>query len=178
MRKSTTVTCVLMLSASFLLIAGVYDTLPTELPMSRIPFSGAATIAPRSVFTAFRVPFINLTHWLMAAVMLSHAADFADEGRRTSYRALFSTLLFAIAFKSDFEALEISGLAGQFARWATVGTVASVLGGVALAFVRGRNVPMPWTELQVSMRDKILLVGLFVLYLAVVAASLLVSHRV
>jgi hypothetical protein len=114
----------------------------------------------------------------MAAVMLSRTADFADEGRRASYFALFSTLLFAIALKSDFEALEISGLTGPFTRWATVGTVASVLGGVALAFVRGRNVPMPWTELQLSMRDKTLLVGLFVSYLAVVAASLLVSHRV
>jgi uncharacterized membrane protein len=63
-----------MLSAPFFLIAGVYDVLPAELPVLRVPISGVATIAPKSVFTAFRVPLMNLTHALMAAVMLSRAS--------------------------------------------------------------------------------------------------------
>jgi hypothetical protein len=178
MRKSTTVACVLMFGASFLLIAAEYDAMAAELPVMRIPIAGIATIAVKSVFTAFRVPLMNLTHGLMAAVMLSRTPDFADEVRKASYAALFSTLLFAIALKSDFEALEISGLTGPFARWATVGTVASVLGGLALAVIRGRAVPIPWTELRLSIRDKILLVGLFASYLVMVVASWLVSHRV
>src|SRR5258706_522540 len=106
MRKSTTAACVLMFSASFLLLAGVYNALPAELPVLRIPMANIVTMAPKSAFTAFRVPLMNLTHGLMAAVMLSHTADFDDEARRASYFALFSTLLFAIGFKSDFEALE------------------------------------------------------------------------
>jgi hypothetical protein len=170
-----------MFSASFLLIAGVYDALPTELPVLRIPIARVVAAAPKSAFTVFRVSLMNLTHGLMAAVMLSRAADFVDKGRRASYVALFSTLLFAIGLKSDFEALEIISLAlppGPFGRWAAAGTVLSVVGGLALAFVRGRNVPIPWTELQLSVRDKIMLANLFVSYLAVVAASLLVSHRV
>lgn len=178
MRKSTTVASLLMFGVSFLLIAAEYDAMPAELPVMRIPVVGIAAVAPKSVFTAFRVPLMNLTHGLMAAVMLSRTPDFAHEGRRASYAALFSTLLFAIALKSDFEALEICGLTGPFSRWVTVGTVASVLGGLALALLRGRAVPIPWTELRLSLRDKILLVGLFASYLVVVVASWMVSHRV
>lgn len=177
MGKFITAACVLMFSASFLLLASVYDALPAELPMLRIPIVSVVTAAPKS---AFRVPLMNLTHGLMAAVMLSHTADFDDEGRRAPYFSLFSTLLFAIALKSDFEALEISSLAlplGPFGRRAIAGTVVSVVGGLALAFVRGRNVPIPWTELKLSVRDKIVLAGLLFSYLAMVAVSLLVSHR-
>lgn len=73
---------------------------------------------------------MNLTHGLMAAVMLSRASDFDGEGRGASYSALLSTLLFALALKSDFEALEFGGLAfssGLSVRWLTAGTVVSVV---------------------------------------------------
>ncbi len=172
--------CVLMFSASFLLLASVYDALSAELPVLRVPIANLMMAAPKSAYTVFRVPLMNLTHGLMAGVMLSHANDFDDEKRRASYTALFSTLLFAIALKSNFEALEIGGLAmplGSLTHWLTAGTALSVVGGLALAFVRGRNVRLPWKELQLSVRDKILLAGLFFSYLAIVAASLLLSHR-
>jgi hypothetical protein len=172
--------CVLMFGASLMLLAGVYDALPAELPVLRIPIAGFVSAAPKSAFTVFRVPLMNLSHGLMAAVMLSHASDFDDEGRRASYSALFSTLLFAIALKSNFEALEIRGLAfplGSFAPWLTAATALSVIGGLALAFFRGRNVRIPWTELRLSVRDKIMLAGLLVSYLVMVLASLIISHR-
>jgi len=167
-----------MFSASFLLIASTYDALPAEIPVLRIPSFHILTAAPKPPFIAFRVPLMNLTHGMMAAVMLSHATDFGDAQRRTPYFAFFSTLLFAIALKSDFEALEISRQAltlGPIGPWLTYGTVMSVVGGLAVALFRGRNVPLPWTELQLSMRDKVLLGGLFASYLAIMASSLLVS---
>lgn len=178
MRKSAIAICVLMFGASFLLLASAYEALPAELPVLRNPISGAVTMAPKSLFTAFRVPLMNLALALMATVMLSRTTDFEDVERRSSYFAFFSTLLFAIALKSDFEALEISGLARPFELWVTAGTAGSVVGGLALAFFRGRRARIPWTELRLSIRDKILLVGLFVSYLAMVTASLLISHRV
>jgi len=167
-----------MFSASFLLIASAYDALPAQMPVLRIPSFHILTAAPKSPFIAFRVPLMNLTHGLIAAVMLSHATDFSDEQRRASYFAFFSTLLFAIALKSDFEALEISRQAltlGPIGQWLTYGTAVSVVGGLAIALFRGRNVPIPWPELQLCVRDKILLGGLFVSYLAMAAQSLLVS---
>ena len=182
LKHGATVTgCVLMFSASFLLLASVYDALPAELPVLRVPIANLIMEVPKSACTVFRVPLMNLTHGLMAGVMLSHANDFDDEGRRASYTALFSTLLFAIALKSNFEALEIGGLAiplGSLAYWLTAGTALSVAGGLALALVRGRNVRLPWTELQLSLLDKLILAGLFASYLVVVAATLIISHRI
>ena len=80
MRKASAAVCVAMFSASFLLLASVYDSLPAELPVLRTSFASVTTAAPKSVFTAFRVPLMNLTHGLIAAVMLSHATDFDDAG--------------------------------------------------------------------------------------------------
>ena len=122
-----------------------------------------------------RLPLMNLTHGLMAAVMLARGPDFENAERRASYCAVFSTLFLAIALKSGFEAVEISGLAGPFGRWAAVGTVASLVGGLLLAAVRGRRAPFPWTELRLTVLDKTLLAGLFASYLALVTASLLAS---
>ena len=171
--------CAVMLSAPFLLLAGIYDALPAELPIVRSPLAGVILVAPKSVFTVFRVPLMNLTHALLTVVMLSRAVDFRDRERRRSYFACFSTLLFAIALKSDFEALEFSGLVFRFgwlARLATAGTVLAVVGGLILACVRSRRAPMPWRELRLSVRDKAALVGILVTYLAAVMASLLIAH--
>jgi hypothetical protein len=99
-------------------------------------------VAAKSPFTVFRVPVMNLTHGLMAAVMLAHASDFEEDKGRASYFALFSTLLFAIAFKSIFEAVELGGMTAplsSFRRWAAAGTVVSVVGGLMLAFFRSRK---------------------------------------
>ncbi len=124
---------------------------------------------------------MNLTHGLMAAVMLSHANDFQNAERRAAFAAVFTTLLFAIALKSNFEALELSGLArliGPFAGALTVGTVLSVTCGLGLALARSRRVPLPWPELRMPTLDKVTLAGLFVGYLAMVTASMLISRRV
>jgi hypothetical protein len=180
MRNSAGVVCAVMFAAPFLLLAGAYHTLPPELPVFRIPFGGAAIVAPKSAFMVFRVPLMNLTHGMMAAVLLTHTADFKDVRRRASYFAFFSTLLFAIALKSNFEALEISRLAlalGPIGHWAGAGTIASVVGGLILAFVRGQGVPLPWPELRMPLRDKIALVGLLGVYVAILTVSLLVARE-
>jgi hypothetical protein len=170
-KKSTIALSALMFSAPFLLLAYAFDALPSEIPIIRNPFAGATLVAPKSAFTVFRVPLINLTHGLMAGVLLSRSEGFKDEKRRAAYSAFFSTLLFAVALKSNLEALDISRLAASFGGWITVGTVASVIGGLALAFFRGRNAALPWPEVRFGTRDKIALAVLVGVYLALVAAS-------
>lgn len=167
-----------MLGAPFVWLALLYDALPPELPLFRIPLGGPVIVASKSVFTVFRVPLMNLAHGLMAALMLDRVGDFKDELRKKSYSALFSTLLFAIALKSDFEALGIGGLVSPLDRWArgaTAGTLVAVTGGLALALIRGRRAPFPWPELRLPVRDKVALVGLFASYVATVIASLLIA---
>jgi hypothetical protein len=130
--------------------------------------------------TVFRVPLMNLTHGLMAIVMLSRTGDFADVKRMASYSGIFVTLLFTIALKSDLEALGMSSLAwsfGPFNPWFTGGTVLVVVGGLGLALVHARDVPIPWPELRLSNLEKIMLTALFSTYLAAVGTTLIVVHR-
>jgi hypothetical protein len=170
-----------MFSVPFVLMGVCYGALPSELPVLGIPMGHAMTSAAKSVFTVFRVPLMNLTHGLMAAVMLSRARDFENAERRASYASLFATLLFTIAVKSDIEAVDISLLAapgalGSYERWLAPATLLAVLAGLSLAAMRGRRAPIPWPELRLRIRDKVALAGLFALYLGLVIASFRVSH--
>jgi hypothetical protein len=179
MSRPAVLASVVMFAASFLMVAAVYHALPPVLPILRNPFGGLLTTAPTTVFTAFRIPLMNLSHGLMAAVMVSRTRDFTDERRQASYFALFSTLLFAIALKADFEALGLAGLVvpgGWLSQWATVGTVLSVMSGLTVALVRARGAALPWPELRVPAGHKITLACLLVAYLAMVAASLRIAY--
>ena len=180
MKTPTLAAGALMFGLPFVMLAGVYHALPAEMTVFRNPLTGIVAIAPKSAFVVFRVPLMNLTHGLMAGLMLTHAADFDDSERRHSFAAAFMTLLCAIALKSNFEALEISGLGRllqPFGVLFTIGTAVSVIGGLALAFARGRRVPLPWPELRLPTRDKVALGSLFAVYLATVAASILIVSR-
>ncbi len=171
---------VLMFGVPFLLVAACYAALPVEVPVLLNPMARKMMFAPKSLFTVFRVPFMNLTHGLMATVMLSRAGDFEDVKRRASYSGIFLTLLFTIALKSDLEALAIAGLAWSFGPvmpWFTGVTLLSVVAGLGLAFVQARGVPIPWRELRLSKLAQIMLAALFATYLAMVGATFLVMHR-
>jgi len=138
-------------------------------------------LASKSLFMVFRIPVMNLIHGVMAAVMLSCAASFENMERRTSYSNIFLTLMFTIALKSDFEGLDffaaVSPALRPYERWIGLSTLLCVVGGLGLAMLRGRKVPLPWPELQLTVRDKIVLSGLFALYLAIVVASVVGAHR-
>ena len=181
MTRTTVTAAVLMLGVPFLLLAASYAALPVDMPVLLNPISGGTIRAPKSLFTVFRVPLMNLMHGLMAAVMLSRTGDFEDVRRAASYSGIFVTLLFTIALKSDFEALAICGLAWSFAPvmpWLTGATLTSLVGGLGLALVHARDVPIPWHELRLSNLEKITLAALFATYLAAVGATLILSHRI
>jgi hypothetical protein len=171
-----------MFCAPFLLLDASYPALPLEMPTLRMWIGHWTRFASKSPFTVFRVPLMNLTHGLLAAVMLSHAPDFGNTERRIAYSNIFSTLLFAIALKSNFEAIELTALAapeflGPYRRLLGFGSLTSVVAGVGVALIRGRKVPLPWRELRLPIRDQFVLVGLFAAYVGVVILSLLRSHR-
>lgn len=182
MRKSvlTALVC-LMFCAPFVLLAMSYGAARSEVPILRVWIGHTALWASKSLFMVFRVPVMNLIHGLMAAIMLSSASAFGNIERRIAYSNTFSTLLFTIALKSDFEGMEGSVPAlpalQPYENWIGFGTLTCVLVGLGLAIVRGRNVPLPWPELQLRMRDKVALCGLFAVHLAIVVASLASGHR-
>ena len=123
MTRATVTASVLMFGVPFLLLAACYAALPVAVPVLLNPLAGTVLLAPKSVFAVFRVPFMNLTHGLMAAMMLSRTRDFEDVRRGKAYSGIFLTFLFTIALKADFEALAMCGLAWSF------GTVAPWLTG-------------------------------------------------
>ena len=174
--KSTSVALCLLFLAPFLVLGVSYPTLPTEMPVLRIPILHWIPVQSKSLLLVLRVPFMNLIHGVMAAIMVSHASDFKDSDRRSAYRNVFLTLLFAIAFKSDFEALGLSAQSSS-EPWLTYGALTSVLGGVGLAVGRGRKARLPWPELHLGLRDTTFLIVLFSGYLAIVSWSLVGAHQ-
>jgi len=170
-----------MFCASFVLVAASYRALPPEISVLRISLAHLVLWAHKSPFMVFRVPLMNLIHGVMAAFMLSRAPVFTSVERRRAYSNLFLALLFTVAFKSDFEALEFfvssSPALLPYAGWGALGALASVVVGLGVALIFGRRVPLPWTELRLSIRDWVILSGLFAIYLAVVIGSLAQGHR-
>jgi len=170
-----------MFFAPFVFLSVGYAAAPAELPVLRVWIGHTVLFASKSLFMVFRVPGMNLIHGLMAAVMVSCASNFESIERRTSYAKVFSTLLFTIALKSDLEGLEfyaaVSPALQHFQGWIGLGTLTCVLAGLTVASLRCRRVPFPWPELQLTIRDKILLSGLFAIYVATVVASLSGAHR-
>jgi uncharacterized membrane protein len=176
-KKAYLVAGVLLLGASFLLIAVAYPQLPNKMAVFRGPFG--VMIARKSFFTAFRVPVMNSLHAMIAWFMWSRAEDFENCERRNAFASIFAALLLAIALKSAFEALEISADAFSFSASVrallTTGTLLSVAGGLASALFRFRRVRLPWSELRLSFATKAALLSLFVVYLGCVAASIWIS---
>ena len=170
----------LLFGAPFVMLAVRYSAAPSPLPVLRSSLSHTALWATKSLFMVFRVPLMNLIHGLMAAVMLSRSSDFRDV-RRSSYSRTFLILLFTVALKSDLEAMEFVAATVRALQpcqfWIGVGTLACVIGGLALALIASRKVPLPWPELRLTMRNKVALAGLFASYVAVVIVSIARGHR-
>jgi hypothetical protein len=123
----------LILLLPFVILAFAYRSLPSEILIARSFFGNDATMAPKSVFTVFRVPLIEL---VCAAAIELMRRKFVDENR--DYYRMWTILLWTVAFKSLFQAFEIysSATLGRDFFYATVAVVAL---GIALALWQGRR---------------------------------------
>jgi hypothetical protein len=176
------VTVCLMFFASFVLVGASYRALPPELPVLRVFLGHSVLWAQKTPFMVFIVHLMNLIHGVMAAVMFSRAPAFKDAERRRAYSNLFFTLMLTIAFKADFEASEFfvssSRVLMPYSGWFALGALISVIVGLSVALIWSRGVRLPWPELRLTIRDWVILAGLFAIYLAIVIASLVQGHRV
>ncbi|HTW30191.1 MAG TPA: hypothetical protein VMD76_00840 [Candidatus Sulfotelmatobacter sp.] len=181
-RPSLIILLSLLFCAPFVLLILSYGAAPAELPVMRTWIDHTVLWAAKSPFMVFRVPLMNLIHGLMATIMLCRAPDFADRTRRDSYFNLFLALVLTIAIKSNLEALEfvstVTPALKPYEHSVDFATLACVLVGLIAAMIAGRRVKIPWPELRLTIRDKIALSGLFATYLAIVAASIALGHRV
>jgi len=123
----------LLLIASFGVLAGFYDSIPTEMIIARAVFSGPDTVAPKSIFTVFRVPLIDAICAAAAALLyrkfLLAAPNLAN---------FWLILLYTAVFKSLLQALEIVSRPDVASALFYL-TLFTVVAGIAAAFYISRK---------------------------------------
>jgi hypothetical protein len=163
----------LILLLPFVILALSYDSLPPEILIARSFFGNDATVAPKSLFTVFRVPLIEIV--CAAAIELMHR-KFADENR--DYYRLWSVLLWTVAFKSLLQAFEIVSDAtlGRDFFYVTAGVVAA---GIVCALWKGRRffVNFSADRWKFSRAEKAIFFVVLIVYLSLAIVPIFVYRQ-
>lgn len=122
----------LILLLSFIIPAFFYNSIPNDVLIVRSFFSDAATFAPKTLFTVFRVPLIEVVCATAIEVMRRKFANNAD------YYSMWSILLYTVALKSLLQAFEIV-LPAKFANEFFYVTLGVVIAGIIPAIFKGRK---------------------------------------
>lgn len=93
----------LILLCSFTILAVFYGSLPSEVVLARAFFDGADTLAPKSLFTVFRVPLIDALCAAATALMYSRFLLVAP-----NLANFWLVLLYTAVLKSLLQAVEIA----------------------------------------------------------------------
>ncbi len=123
----------LVLLLSLVILAFFYNSIPNEVLIVRSFFGDEATFAPKSLFTVFRVPLIEI---VCAAAVEVMRRKFANVN--TDYYVMWSILLYTAAFKSLLQAFEIIS-PGKYVNVFFYVTFVVVIGGIILAIIKGRR---------------------------------------
>jgi hypothetical protein len=118
----------------FLILGLSYHSLPTEIMVFR-HLDGTAGYAPKSLFTVFRVPLIEVLCALAVEVMRRRPAKVAEH--KSSY-LMWTVLLYTVAVKTLFQALEMVSVERN-ARIFFYLTAAAVAIGIICTVFTGRK---------------------------------------
>lgn len=156
----------LILSIPFVILSFCYNSLPNEILIAQSFFSDESIMAPKSLFSVFRVPLIELVCGAIVEIMRWRGADSKNE-KAVNYYSMWSILLYTVSLKSLFQALEIISL-GNTARLFYYLTLGIVIGGIILAFFKIRKVFSDFSrnDWKLSLTEKIMLVILLAAYLS------------
>ena len=124
----------LILLVSFAILAFFYNSLPNEILIARSFFGNEAILAPKSLFTVFRVPLIEA---VCAATVEIMRQKFAAVNAKFSL--MWKILLYTVALKSLLQSLETVS-AENFANLFFYLTVAVVSLGLIAALFVGRGI--------------------------------------
>ena len=161
----------MILAVSFAVPAVFFASLPDEAVIARSFFGSSEILAPRSLFTVFRVPLIKLVCTLAILVMLNRKVS---PTAQKSYRSMWLILLFTVSLKSLFQSLEmVSSSADAAFFYITIGVI---IVGIISAAIPGR---LAFTVLnrndwKLSSSQKAALGGLLALYLGFAVVPMLV----
>jgi hypothetical protein len=126
-----------------------------------------ATFAPKSLFTVFRVPLIEIVCGLAIETM---RAKVSNSESNTGYFLMWSVLLYTAALKSLFQVFEFISstvyFSPNYADFFFYATLATVICGICLAFVKGRKVFSNFhrNDWKLSLKKKVFLSILLAAY--------------
>jgi hypothetical protein len=173
MRKAFRVIPWIILIVPFIVPAFYYDVINDQILVMRSFIGNQAIVAPKSLFTVFRVPLIEIVCGAAVEIMKSRYSR--SEANADSF-SMWDILLYTVAFKSLFQVFEfISSTVYYSPDYADVffyATLFTVIGGICLAIIKGRNILLNFKrgEWKFSLREKvtfgILLAAYFVLAIA------------
>ena len=123
----------LILLIPFVVLAYFYNSLPSEILITRSFFGNEAVFAPKTLFTVFRVPLIEIVCAAAIEVMRRNSAN-----ENADYSWMWSILLYTVALKSLFQAFEIVSSADS-AKLFYYLTFAVVIIGIISALFKGRS---------------------------------------
>lgn len=146
----------------FLILGLSYSSLPADIMVFR-HLDGTADYAPKSLFTVFRVPLIEVICGLAVEVMRRRRAKVPEH---KSYYLMWTVLLYTVAAKTMFQALEMIS-SERAARIFFYATAAAVGIGIVSTIFTGRKA---FTGLKhgvwkLEHWEKLALVGLLISYL-------------
>ena len=162
----------IILLVSFCIPAVIYNSLSQDVLIARSVFGGSAVIGPKTLFTIFRVPLIEIICALGIEVMRRRAVR---SDLQPSYRIAWQILLIAVAFKSLAQSLEMAA-PQEFASVFYYSSLAAVAFGIAGAFLTGKNALLTFdrADWKLSTREQVTLAGLLLGYIAVAIIPIVV----
>jgi uncharacterized membrane protein len=165
----------LILCIPFILLAYFYDSIASEVLIAR-SFDGSNSIsAPKSIFTVFRVPLIEV---VCAAAIETMLLRFSKS--ESDYYSIWIILLCTIAFKSLFQELEfISSAVYSAPDYANIFfyvTIVIIVCGIILTIIKGRNVFTNFrsSDFKLNHIEKIVLTSLLVIYIGLAFVPMII----
>ena len=114
-------------------MAYFYNSLPNEVLIVRSFFGNETVLAPKTPFTVFRVPLIEIVCAAAIEVMRRNSAS-----ENADYHLMWIILLYTAALKALFQAFEIVS-SSDSARLFYYLTFAVVIIGIVSAWLKGRS---------------------------------------
>jgi hypothetical protein len=165
----------LILLIPFIILAYFYNSLADEILIARSFLGNEAILAPKSFFTVFRVPLIEIVCAVTIEIMRQKFAAGEDAGKYTNGYIFWSILLYTVSFKSLLQALEIIS-PGNIANLFYFLTLGIVISGIILALFKIREVisKLRRDDRKFSLQETAALVFLLLAYLGLAIVPIFV----
>jgi uncharacterized membrane protein len=179
MKKALWIFPWVVLLVPFVVLSLFYDSISQEILTYRSLGGDEIQYAPKSLFTVFRVPLIEAVCAATIVIMRRKTSEFNSEFR-TGYYSMWSVLLFTVALKSLFQTFEFvsTSIFSQpfYASVFFYATLAIVVGGIILAFVKGKKIFANFQSESWRLKnwEKISLTIFFLIYLSLAFAPMLI----